>query len=69
MDFKKQFDVRKLARALLEQNTLFWHGSHSEEERDFRLARFGLKASVVLLALIGAAEFVFLLIVVYYFLK
>jgi hypothetical protein len=69
IDHMKHPDSTKLWQSLARQHTLFWTSSPAEEERDFRLARFGHVVSIILLALISSIELVFLLALIWYLVK
>ena len=51
----------KIWDSFSERHTLFWTNSPSEEERLFRFARIGFLLSAILLSLLGTAEFLFVM--------
>ena len=65
----KHTDAHKLWESLRDQNTLFGLHSPDEEKRDFRLAKFGLLISGILVGLAGATEVIFLAVLLWQFLK
>jgi len=65
----KYTNSQRFIDSLHEQHTLFWHNSPSEEERDYRVAKFGFYLSIVLVGLLGFAELAFLLVLLWDFVK
>jgi hypothetical protein len=65
----KHGESSRIWNSFLERHTLFWTDSPSEEERILRFARIGSLVSVILLSLLGAAEVVFFVVLLWYILQ